>query len=97
VYDLIEDEVMSLMREELIDSGALGEMSYPIYDKYLTLSELQELLRFYKTAIGQKLISVMPKITREAMQAGEAWGQSMAPVIYERLMIRFETENIQFE
>jgi len=41
----------------------------PIYDKYFEQDELQQLIDFYKSKGGQKLLSVTPMITQESMEA----------------------------
>jgi len=41
----------------------------PIYDKYFEQDELQQLVDFYNSKGGQKLLSVTPMITQESMEA----------------------------
>jgi hypothetical protein len=94
-FEILEKEVMGLIHEEMVEKESLQELIYPIYHKYLTLEEIKELVRFYKTPLGKKAISVMPKMTQEAMQAGQAWGQSLGPVIQQRVRTRFEKEGIK--
>jgi len=51
-----------------IDLNQLVEqISYPIYDKYFTESELRDIIGFYKSATGKKAISVLPQITVDSM------------------------------
>lgn len=47
----------------------LEEISLPIYDKNFTASELRDLIAFYRTPTGQKIIEISPKMTMEAMMA----------------------------
>jgi hypothetical protein len=47
----------------------LEEISLPIYDKHFTAGELRDLIAFYRTPTGQKLIEISPKMTMEAMLA----------------------------
>ncbi len=93
-YDILRQEVMAVMREELDDKGSLQALIYPIYNKYLTLKETRELIRFYRTPLGRKTIEVMPRMTREAMMVGQRWGQQLAPKIQERVLARFRKEGI---
>jgi hypothetical protein len=46
------------------------EISTRIYAKYLTESDLENLVAFYKTPAAQKYIAALPELSREAMQAG---------------------------
>lgn len=41
---------------------------YPIYDKYFTEKELSDLIAFYKTETGQKVVSSMPKLFEESSE-----------------------------
>jgi hypothetical protein len=92
---ILEEEVMTLMHEEMVEKESFQQLIYPIYNKYLTLEEIRELIRFYKTPVGKKAISVIPKMMQESMQAGQAWAQSLGPVIQQRVLTRFEKEGIK--
>jgi len=51
-----------------IDLGQLIEqISYPIYDKYFTESELRDIIGFYKSSTGKKAIAILPQLTVESM------------------------------
>jgi hypothetical protein len=92
---ILEEEVMTLMREETGEKGSFQQLIYPIYNKYLTLEEIRELIRFYKTPVGKRAISVLPKMMQESMQASQAWAQSLGPEIQRRVLTRFEKEGIK--
>ncbi len=51
-----------------IDLGQLIEqVSYPVYDKYFTESELRDITSFYKSATGKKAIAILPQIVTDSM------------------------------
>ena len=54
------------------------EIYAPLYVKYFTLDDINELIAFYQTPIGKKLGDVTPKITAEGMQAGQKLGMEIA-------------------
>ncbi|SEW52169.1 DUF2059 domain-containing protein [Chitinophaga arvensicola] len=60
-------------------------LSIPIYAKYYTEEEIVELLKFYKTPIGQKVIQVTPQLMTESMEAGRSWGKKLAENIIQEL------------
>lgn len=95
VEQIIREEVDGIMREQYVENRFINEMSYGIYHKYLTTEEIGQLVAFYKTPIGVKIVSVLPQITQEGMAAGQRHGRSLAPLIKERLEARFEAEGIQ--
>ena len=93
-FDLVQEEVEALIHEEFVVKESLLPLLYGIYHKHLTLEETRGLIRFYKTPLGKKTISVLPKMTQESMQAGQIWGKSLAPKIQQRVMDRFKKEGI---
>jgi hypothetical protein len=54
---------------------ALLDLIVPIYDKYLSDDDIKGLIQFYGTPLGQKAISVLPKVTSESQAQGEILGQ----------------------
>jgi hypothetical protein len=67
------------------DTTKLIDMLVPIYASHLTLNELEELLKFYNSPIGQRLTSVQPAIFKESMAAGESWGEQIARLVGDSL------------
>ena len=61
-----------------VDMNELVEMCVPSYERHLTHAEIKELLAFYESPLGKKLVSVQPEIAQECMVAGEKWGRKIA-------------------
>ena len=97
VFAILEEEVNSVISDEVGDKQIINDLSYPIYHKYLTSEDISELIAFYQSDIGRKTISVMPDISREATMAGQEWGRSLGPIIQQRVMTRFEEEGIELQ
>src|SRR5260370_22216855 len=51
------------------DADSLNERVIPIYDKYLTAQDLQGLLDYYRSPLGQRMLKVLPEETRESQEA----------------------------
>lgn len=49
-------------------SQYIKDTMYPIYDKFFTEKDLSELVAFYKTETGQKLINSTPQLFAESME-----------------------------
>ncbi len=58
----------------------------PIYRKYLTERDVEQLIRFYRTPIGRKLARVTPAISFESTRAGQQWAESIAPGLQGQLL-----------
>ena len=62
-------------KQELLDALV------PIYARIFTTRELQQLLQFYQSDIGQRYITLQPRFTQEVMDAGRAWGERLGAEI----------------
>ena len=82
---VMDRELMGLFSEKMNGPDGLVEQVIPIYHKYLTHAEIRELIAFYETPIGRKTIAIMPQVVAESMQAGQRWGQALAPEIQRRV------------
>ena len=94
-FEILQEEITSLIDEEIAENGILNKMMYPIYDKHFTEDELKEMIEHNNTELGKKLIRLAPTITQEAMLAGQQFGQALGPKIQQRLVERFEEEGIK--
>jgi len=95
LVEILEDEMKALVTEQVSESNAFMAYFVPIYDKYFTLSEIDGLISFYESDLGKKAVRVMPQVTEECMLAGEKWGESLGPIIEERIMRRLDEEGIE--
>jgi hypothetical protein len=58
------DEITKTPLDEMINAVI------SIYQRHLTKTDVEELIRFYSSPVGQKLLREQPQIMRESMQAG---------------------------
>jgi len=71
------------------DADSLNERVIPIYDKYLTIEDLQGLLDYYRSPLGQRMLKVLPEVTRESQEAGFALGKKAAQETMDELKTDF--------
>jgi hypothetical protein len=76
-YPQVPEEFWDTFVHE-VHSDELVDLVIPIYDKYYTHDEIQELMHFYQSPVGQKTIKVLPKLSAEAIDAGQEWGRMVA-------------------
>jgi len=55
----------------------LLDLAVPIYDKHFSHEEIRNLIEFYKTPLGQKTASTLPKLTAELQEEGRKWGEQI--------------------
>jgi hypothetical protein len=71
--------------EKHFDPHALTETVIPIYDKHLSSEDLRELLAYYQSPFGQRMLKVLPEVARESQAAGFKLGQKAAQDAMEEL------------
>lgn len=57
-----------------------------IYKNNLTANEVDQLIEFYKTELGQLMLTKMPQIQIESMNEGMLWGQQLGMEVAQKLM-----------
>lgn len=63
----------------------LTELYAPIYQKYLTIDDLKQIIAFYESPVGKKLASATPAMTAEGMQLGQQLGMEIATQMQKEL------------
>ena len=72
------EEILKAFRIEFemrFDPGELTGLMIPIYDKHMNHEEIRELLAFYQTPLGQRVLKALPAIMLESQAAGSQWGE----------------------
>jgi len=70
--DLFFQKFQSKLRVE-----QLLELTIPVYDKYFSKEEIEGLIRFYQTPLGQKALSVLPQTLVEVQTASMKLGEKL--------------------
>ena len=70
-----------------VDTVELLQMIVPIYKKHVTHEEVKQLIVFYETPLGSRLISIQPALALESMIAGEEWGRRLGEQVAIQLII----------
>jgi len=80
----LPDQALRIVEEvtlELIDerSGELVDRAVPLYAKYFSEKEISELVAFYQTPTGRKVVRVLPSLMQELMPLSQEWARSPRP------------------
>ena len=83
----VSQEFLDNLAAELLKTSMpeLLDMMVPIYQKHLTLTDVNELIAFYESPIGKKFAEKTPFIMQESMQVGQQWGMKIGQRIAEKL------------
>ena len=87
----VPKEFWDTMAEEMVKSSItdLTDMLAPVYQKHLTLADIQELIAFYESPVGKKFAEKTPLITQESMQVGQQWGMKIGQKIVEKIKEKY--------
>ena len=78
----VPPDAFAIMKAELRQSIAAELPAFivatgKVYEKYYSHDDLIEVLRFYKTPVGQRMLASLPLIVQETTTAGAIWGQQV--------------------
>lgn len=65
--------------------STLIDMFVPVYQKHLSIEDLNGLTAFYESPVGKKFAQKSPLIMQESMQIGQQWGMKLGQEIAEEL------------
>ena len=87
MYPNVEEEVWNGLEKEFSKTSMddMTEMLVPVYKKYMSKDDLEELIEFYKSPIGIKLATSTPLIMVESMEVGQAWGMKIGQDFEQRM------------
>jgi len=57
----------------------------PLYDKYFTQNDINEMLRFYQTPTGKKALETLGPMMSEGMPLITKWSERITPLLLEEL------------
>lgn len=83
-YPDVPDELWNDFKKGL-NADAIINMVTPIYEKYYTETDIQQLIDFYQTALGKKVIASMPAVMQESMEVGRIYGRELGEKVYKNL------------
>lgn len=83
--NVIRQEATTVIRDRIESGDALYSVLYPVYAKHFNVFELNRLLEFYQSPLGQKLVRVSPQLLSESLALGREWGLSLVPEIMARV------------
>ena len=78
------DEVTKMPLDDMVNAVI------SIYQRHLTKTDVEELIRFYSSPVGQKLLREQPQIMRESMQAGAEIQRKRMDVIQARIKAKMD-------
>ena len=87
MYTSVPDDVWTEFEKEFSTTSMddLVTLLAPVYEKHLTETDLNEVIKFYGTPTGKKLAEKTPGIMQDSMSAGQTWGMKIAEKVQAKL------------
>jgi len=90
---VVMDVVVSYLRRQA-DLDHVADRLVPIYTKYLTRVDVEQITAFYHSPAGRKLVSVTPAISVESAKLGQQWMEQILPGLQTDLIGRLKADKL---
>ncbi len=97
IVDIVMIEVAKTMRQKMKGEFSLNKMLEPVFHEKFSLSEIQEIIRFYETPVGRKIVSHTPEIDNEFNESIEFFMKGIQPIINENVLAALKAQGIKPE
>lgn len=82
IVNMVPEENQEAFKKELNQSiDELYSKMAVIYMESFTEEELDEILEFYNTPVGKKMVATTPELMQKGMEIGQQWGMELQPLI----------------
>ena len=88
ISDMLTEEL-----HKLVPQGVA--LNAQVYASHFTLEELNAIAAFYQTPVGQKIITEQPKIVKEVLPIGMAWGRQAAEQVLTRIVEQLRKQGVK--
>jgi hypothetical protein len=89
--DLLREKLFPAMRERLPE---FTDLAARIYAKHFTVADLEQLIAFYGSPIGKKLVAEQPAMLTEMSAVAQAWGQNLGLEVMRKLAPEFKKRGL---
>jgi hypothetical protein len=86
IPDAVWDEFTGMCAEEM--KRSLPELEEPviaIYDANFSADEIKQLVAFYQSPVGRKIVIQLPQLMQQSVAMGQSWGQQAGARAIERI------------
>lgn len=68
-----------------LDTASCATAMVPVFDRQFTADEVKQLVAFYESPIGKKLLKALPQVSAESEEVAEKWARAAADRMTEQL------------
>lgn len=82
VVKMVPEENREAFKKEMLASlDDIYTRLAQVYMENFTEAEIDQILAFYDTPVGKKMVKVTPQLTKKGMEIGQQWGQELQPIM----------------
>jgi uncharacterized protein len=82
-FEAVQPKLVAALQDR---SSQVNDVLATVYASNFSLQELQDMIAFYRTSTGQKVVERLPSVAQQSMQAGQLWGKQVAAEIRQQLI-----------
>ena len=94
-FAVARDAFASTLSSKIDTSGGLIEQVTLVYHNTFTAGEVADLLKFYQSAVGKKMLASQAKVNGETFQTAMKWADSMAADIDKNIEAALKKEGLK--
>jgi uncharacterized protein len=95
IPDVVRAETKAVLGTHVDGDAGLLAQQVPIYQKSFTHAEVKQLLAFYTSPVGKKLVAQSSDVTRGSIEVSQQWLTGLAPEIRERVDVALTKAGIK--
>lgn len=95
IPEVVRTETQAVLRAHIGGTEGLIERQVPIYQAHFTHAEIKQLLAFYSSPIGRKMVSDSNELMRDSIGVSQKWGHDLSAEIRQRIDAALTKEGIK--
>lgn len=92
VFGILEEEIAAAFKTHFDD---LIAAVVPVYAKHFSRDEIGDIIAFYETPTGRKLVRLLPEMQNDSVQAVGRWANGIVPEVQKRFLKRVREAGIE--
>jgi hypothetical protein len=84
VYTSVPDDYWKSLRATVKEEELAAQIA-PLYAARFSVAELNEVLAFYRSPVGKKVVATTPEIAQQSVKLEQAWGREQTGKLLEKL------------
>ncbi|MDB5801710.1 MAG: hypothetical protein JWL63_2649 [Rhodocyclales bacterium] len=85
IPDVVRATTQATLSAHVNGEGGLIERQVPVYHQHFSHAEIKQMLAFYSSPIGRKLVAASNELTRGNIEASQQWLTEVAPEVKQRV------------